>query len=348
MKKIIITMLIIAFTIAALASCNNEKQSATTSPTDSENTTQTETTAPATLPNTPNDTDETVTPVTDDSNVTDTPATDSTELSKSISVYYTCKANCNSSKEASSDSGSVTLASSNILAAGDSISVQLAEGQHYIMFRLSKQFEEALIYVPGDTYTITIPSDFKSFWPSNIILSLTARYPDADELSSERNLALNPYDVKTKTSAVYPHAYSANKYNDAEFGAHCAIDGFTSNKGHGTYPYQSWGPQSTVLPTDTFTIDFGREVTVNKLITYIRADFSSTGTSHDAYFSEYTVKFSDGSEVKVNPIKTANAQEFDLGSKTTSSITITGFVTDKANSSGWAGFTEVMVMGQEK
>jgi hypothetical protein len=108
------------------------------------------------------------------------------------------------------------------------------------------------------------------------------------------------------------------------------------------YPLQSWGPKDTVLKTDRFVIDFGREVNVSELVLYIRADFP-----HDAYFSEITVKFSDGSSVVINPVKDAKAQTFDLGNKTTSSIILTGFVTDKTNSQGWASLTEVEVYGTD-
>ena len=179
------------------------------------------------------------------------------------------------------------------------------------------------------------------------MVRISARYPSADELKEVKNLAVNPFDVKTKTAKAYPHVYSNNNYNQSEFGAHCAIDGFKTNNSHGLYPQQSWGPNSTVKPTDVFQIDFGREVVVNELVIYLRGDFVTNGNSHDAYFSEITVKLSDGSEFKFNPTKTRNGQKFDLEGKTTTSVTITGFVTDKTNSQGWTGFAEVEVNGYD-
>ncbi len=339
MKKII-TILAILVLVMAFVSCDPVSQTKTQTPATSSSPV-TSGAQPSTIPSS-----QTSLPTTAITTIPEpAPTTPVDTLDNTISLSYVCKANSKNSKEKTSDSGKVTHASTGVIGAGDKITVQLGQDRHYIFFKLSSSFEEALIYVPGDSYTLTVPSDFKSYWPSSILVDISARYPSEEELTATINLALNPYDTKTKTASVYPHAYSNNNYNTTEFGAHCAIDGFKSNKAHGTYPYQSWGPNSTVNPTDTFMIDFGREVTVDQLITYIRADFSATGSSHDAYFSEYTVVFSDGSSIKVNPVKTADAQTFELGGKTTSSITITGFVTDKTNSQGWAGFTEVMVMG---
>ena len=180
-----------------------------------------------------------------------------------------------------------------------------------------------------------------------MFVSISARYPTAEELETVRNLAVNPFDVTTKAAKSYPHVYSNNNYNQAEFGAHCAIDGFKTNNAHGTYPNQSWGPNATVKPTDVFTIDFGRDVVVNELVIYLRGDFVTSGHSHDAYYSEITVKFTDGTELTFNLTKTRNAQTLDLQGKTTSSVTITGFVTDKTNSDGWTGFAEVEVNGHD-
>ena len=111
--------------------------------------------------------------------------------------------------------------------------------------------------------------------------------------------------------------------------------------------YQSWGPRSEVKSTDHYTIDFGREVTLSSIALYLRADGFGGANSHDAYFSEITLEFSDGSSVKINPTKTADKQTFEFEEKTTTSIKLTGFVTDKSDSQGWAAVTEIMVMGKE-
>ena len=153
--------------------------------------------------------------------------------------------------------------------------------------------------------------------------------------------------VFTEDSDDHDIGWRCEYWDQAEFGAHCAIDGFKTNSSHGTYPNQSWGPNATVKSTDVFTIDFGREVVVNDLVIYLRGDFVTSGNSHDAYFSEITVKLSDGTEFKFNPTKTRKAQTFNLEGKTTTSVTITGFVTDNTNSQGWTGFAEVEVNGYD-
>lgn len=265
-------------------------------------------------------------------------------LGGKITVAYINKAGTKDLSNTGDNEASIAVGSN--LGSGDKITVTLEEGQKYFFLKISEKLSEALIYAPEGTYTFTAPTDMGSYYPSSILLNIKVRYPNVQELLTKRNIALNPFDTKTKKSDTYPHAWSNNNYNTSEFGAHCAIDGFTQNKGHGTYPLQSWGPKDTVLKTDKFIIDFGREVNVNELVLFIRADFAA-GTSHDAYFSEITVKFSDGTSVVINPKKTADAQTFDLGNKTTTSVTLTGFVTDKTNSMGWAAITEVEVYGAE-
>ena len=49
----------------------------------------------------------------------------------------------------------------------------------------------------------------------------------------------------------------------------------------------------------------------------------------------------------VNPTKTADAQTFDFDAVTTTYVKLTGFVTDKTDSQGWAAITEIQVMGCE-
>ena len=172
---------------------------------------------------------------------------------------------------------------------------------------------------------------------------VSVRIPTSAELTKRFNLALNPYDTTAAKSTAYPHVTCNNEYNQNEFAARCAIDGFTTNTGHGYYPQQSWGPKDVVKKTDYFTVDFGREVLVNEIVVYLRGDFG-----HDAYFSAITVEFSDGTTQVINPTMVRDGQSFKIPAKVTSSVKLTGFVIDSSKGGPWTGLAEVEVYGMEK
>ena len=80
----------------------------------------------------------------------------------------------------------------------------------------------------------------------------------------------------------FPHA-SANfvTREDPCFYERNAIDGVMNNQGHGAYPYHSWagGARNDL----EFFLDFGRDVEIDKLVFFLRADFvhdAKTGIPH--------------------------------------------------------------------
>ncbi len=154
--------------------------------------------------------------------------------------------------------------------------------------------------------------------------------------STYRNLALNPLDRQGDADG-YPHASSNSEYEGkAWFAAPSAIDGRTANQGHGPR-YPSWGPHKR---TDLWwKVDFGREVTVDKLVLYIRADFP-----HDAHWHSATVEFSDGSKEKIEIAKTAGRQAFTFDRRATRWVRLTDLV--QTEPLGWCAFTEVEVWGR--
>ena len=233
-------------------------------------------------------------------------------------------------------------------AAGDKLVVKAPT--NYLKVEAKGISGEAIVYLPDKTFTYVHASNAATFLPApfaNGKLKFTLSTPTAEELAEVRNIALNPFDASKDTTA-FPHATTNNEYDQSgQFIVRNAIDGYFSNKGHGSYPYQSWGPTSSVKATDHVTIDFGRAVTVSSIALYLRADGFGGSNSHDAYFSEITLEFSDGSSVKINPTKIADKQTFEFEEKTTTSIKLTGFVTDKSDSLGWAAITEIQVMGKE-
>lgn len=245
---------------------------------------------------------------------------------------------------------SVELSVKDAYEVGDKIKITLPEGQHYVAFCLSKgNVEETILYLPKSTFTYTVQNISLSYpakMNSERKSTITARIPTAEELAASRNLACNPADME-KNKNAYPHAITTNVHdkgnesNRLQFEARNAIDGFTQNTGHGTWPVQSWGPGSNMSTKDTFKIDFGRDVSLTEIIIYLRADFP-----HDTYWESCTVKFSDGTTQELNFTKTANAQSFKLDAAvTTSSITFTGF--KKVAGSDWAAWMEVQAIGSD-
>ncbi len=245
---------------------------------------------------------------------------------------------------------------------GEKITVTLPEGQHYLAFNLSKSsMKEAILYIPGNQFTYTIPKVNYSY-PGAITKGIiTARIPDESELTASHNLALNPADLIDPSMKItgftysaywagdaYPHAttssacrFATNEDSKYQFEARNAIDGFTQNNGHGNYPVQSWGPDEDFNTRSGFiTVDFGHDVKVDTLNLYIRADFP-----HDTYFTSAEIVFSDGSKETIKLTNSAKVQTFELGGKTTSSIKLTKM--SKADASGWAGLMEIEVMGSE-
>ena len=181
---------------------------------------------------------------------------------------------------------------------GDKIQIYL-DGCNVIAVQLDASLKESFLYLPNKSFTFTIPSKIElemgynpqCFQGNRHLLSV--REVD-DEFYKKRNIALNSHDLRKKTGA-YPHA-SANFVTREEpcFYERNAIDGTKNNQGHGPYPYHSWagGARNDL----EYTIDFGMEVEIEKLVFYLRADFKKErdGLPHDSYWKTIDVQFDDG------------------------------------------------------
>ena len=244
--------------------------------------------------------------------------------------------------------GSAEMKVSTRYKAGEKIEITLPEGQHYLAVTIAKDvLDEAIVYLKNSKFSYTIP-DFSGSYPPEMQKSgcvISARVPSKDELLEERNIALNPCDL-LNAKTVFPHAASNNVYqnnNSPEWLARNAIDGFKQNAGHGTYPLQSWGPDSTVRSGDYYKIDFGREVKISSIVLYIRADFP-----HDAFWDSCVVELSDGSSLDISGIKeTAKKQTFKFDEITTTSLKFTNLHKSSSSRGDWAAWTEVEVYGYE-
>ncbi len=353
MKKMI-ALLLALLAVGALAACGGASTSGVTSTTSPNGGTSslTESSAPNNSTGSPSDPTTGITSSATETSVPATPSATTTTTTSSLTstpveekIVAVYKSGDDEIRAEGTDL--VVLQPTKRPVAGDTIIVTAPT--NYLKVKHAK-LGETILYLPDKVFTYVHQSNASVYMSSLVVnraLTLTFSTPTEVELADRRNLALNPYDFTTG-NVGFPHASSNNVYDQSgQFIPRNAIDGVATNKGHGNTPYQSWGPKSTVLKTDHFTIDFGRAVTIDSVVLYLRADGFGGSNSHDAYFKEITLEFSDGSSVKINPTKTADAQTFDFGPVTTTFVKLTGFVTDKADSQGWAAITEIQVMGSE-
>ena len=222
---------------------------------------------------------------------------------------------------------------------GDRIQIQ---GPSHMMVRLSQDLPEALIYSPEGRVEFPVPvaPEDAAAYPAKAFAGSkpSARPATAEEIAADRNLALNPYDVRGITT-FFPHATSNSECrNNPRFAARNAIDGSVKNQGHGGWPNQSWGPDQR---TDLWwRVDLGRLVTVDKLVIYARCDFP-----HDKVWSSATVRFSDGSTQRIE-LRAANApQTFTFEKRKASWVELADLVQEKPP--GWCALSEVEVYGNE-
>lgn len=191
------------------------------------------------------------------------------------------------------------------LACGDRVRIYL-DGCDFLWVQLAPSLQKDLLYVPEKCFEFVIPSPdvlAACYAPATFggtEHTFFAAEAEDDEVFSLRNLARNSHDLPARTRA-YPHA-SANFVTREEpcFYARNAIDGHTTNQGHGGYPYHSWagGARDDL----EFTLDFGLDVVLEKLVFFLRADFArdENGEPHDSYWKSATLQFDDGTTEQVN------------------------------------------------
>ena len=205
---------------------------------------------------------------------------------------------------------------------GDKIRVELCDGQ-FVKLKLDQTLKESIVYVPDGIFDFVVPfgRERKSCYALTAFEGDDHRFvlsePDEVEIYGERLISLNSHD-RHNVPKYFPHAV-ANfvTREDPCFFERNAVDGEINNLGHGPYPYHSWG--GGLREDLEFEVHFGREVEVNRVVVYLRADFP-----HDTYWKECDLQFSDGSMVHANFEKTADGQEIVFEKKTTEFVRMTG------------------------
>ncbi len=187
--------------------------------------------------------------------------------------------------------------------------LRFAGESRHVIVQVDQQIRSARVYLPdkqfeyrlplaGDGLAVYAPN---TFFGGTHLLSIRTANDNA-----YRNLACNPIDQRGDTDA-YPHATAnVETRNESVFAARNVIDGEHIATGHGAWPYGSWGIGAR---TDAeLTLDLGREVEIDTLVLYLRADFP-----HDAYWVQGTVALDDGYEQNFPLEGKAGAQIVFLG-----------------------------------
>jgi hypothetical protein len=154
--------------------------------------------------------------------------------------------------------------------------------------------------------------------------------------NASRNVALNV------DGADFPKATSNSVYHDmAIFAAKNVINGRNENKGHGG-PFPSWGPH--LIDDLWLKIDFGKEVEIDKMVIYIRADFTPyTKSDHDSWWKSGILEFSDGSKLPFKLKRTADAQVIPFPKRQVSWVKFTKLIRAEDI---WCAFSEVEFWGK--
>ncbi len=207
-------------------------------------------------------------------------------------------------KEASGNE--IVLVYENNYNEGDKIALECDKTGYYVI-QLDDAIGESLVYLIEGKLEFVIPFDKmkscysdKTFSCSNHVI--TMRYAKEFEYFNYRNIALNKYDMIN----CYPRATAnVETRGESKFAAKNVINGNKANLFHGDWPYESWGINKN--PKACLKLDFGREVLVDKVVIYIRADFP-----HDSYWTNATIKFSDNTTHSFKLEKTQFAQEISF------------------------------------
>ncbi len=215
-------------------------------------------------------------------------------------------------------------------------------GPDHMVVGLDEQLPEAMIYSPQGRLEFPIPGDreLRVYPPKSFTAqprTIAVRAATAAEIGAYRNVALNPLDVRGKSS-FFPHATSNSECrDDPSFAARNAINGRKANTGHGPR-FPSWGPDRR---TDLWwKVEFGRPVRIDKIVLTLRADFP-----HDRHWHTATVEFSDGSRQPVKIEKSAEPQTFTFERRTVEWLRFTSLVQEEPL--GWCAFIEVEVWGRD-
>lgn len=196
---------------------------------------------------------------------------------------------------------------------GDCILFASSEEQIHLVCQVDDALGKAMIYLNTGSICYKIPFREKKICYSPKIFSgdihlITIRTATKEEISTYRNLAVNPMD-QHGDSNYYPHALAnVETRGESVFEAKNAIDGVVENSSHGKWPYSSWG--INMQADAKMKLEFGRKVITDKILLYTRADFP-----HDNWWTLATITFSDGTQLLCNMEKSSLPHIFEFEKK---------------------------------
>ena len=227
---------------------------------------------------------------------------------------------------------------------GDFFELVLSAPNQYLWVQMDASLEPSLIYVKGHkwTYQVILDESLRLAYSPNIFKGkkhfAKVWLPAEEELHVYRNLAKNAHDQKDETNA-YPHAFAnVETRNDSTFFARNAIDGILANEDHGPYPYQSWGINQR--KDAEITIDFGREVEIDKVALVLRADYP-----HDSYWTQVTLVLSTGEEHVLKTTNDFGRQYFELPTSKVTHVTLKDLIKNE-DESPFPALTQIEVFGK--
>ncbi|MDO4291714.1 MAG: carbohydrate-binding protein [Eubacteriales bacterium] len=227
---------------------------------------------------------------------------------------------------------------------GDCIVLETSEAPLHLVYQVDDALGAALVYITEKNIRFEVPFGEKRICYSPKVFAgkkhyLYVRQASEAEISGDRNLAVNVMDQHGDPHC-YPHA-SANVETRGEsvFAARNAIDGVVENRSHGEWPYASWGINRD--PNACLKLDFGREVEIDRIVLYTRADFP-----HDSWWTQATFTFSDGSSLDFPMEKSEKPHICSFAPRTVRWLTVDQLI--KADDpSPFPALTQIEVYGKE-
>ena len=224
---------------------------------------------------------------------------------------------------------------------GDKIQIVLEE-DHFLKIRLDDAMDEAVVYGKKGSFLYPVPDeegkmayDPKAFTGRKH--KVYAEYQEAE--AGTVNLSQNVWDIRGESN-FYPHCTATvETRGESVFAARNTIDGMTEAKGHGLWPFTSWGEGEDA--DAEIRIDFGRMVLAEEIRIFLRADFP-----HDNYWKQAELKFSNGETMSLSLKKTGDGQNFSLGSIPTEWIVMRKLRKDENDPSPFPALTQWMIFGK--
>ncbi|MDD6572194.1 MAG: hypothetical protein PUF12_07425 [Thermoflexaceae bacterium] len=226
---------------------------------------------------------------------------------------------------------------------GDRICLETGEKNIHLWLQVDDALGASLVYVT-DNVSFYIPFGEKkvsyspkAFWGGRHYLSV--RRAREDEIRAYRNLALNVCDQHGETNC-YPHAHAnVETRGESVFAARNAIDGVLANLAHGEWPYESWGINRQ--DDAQMTVEFGREVLIDKIVLYTRADFP-----HDNWWKQVRFVFSDESSMTCDLKKSQKPHVITMEPRRVTSVTLCDLIKSEEESP-FPALTQMEVYGYD-